>query len=114
MKNISMLFDYCYKLKTIKGLNKFITNKVCSMHKMFESCTEIETLDLSNFNTSNVTDMSFMFTKCYKLREIKGLNKFNTSNDKNMSFMFYFCSNLVSLDLSNFNTSNVTDTTCMI
>ena len=84
------------------------------MHRMFEGCTEIETLDLSNFNTSNVTDISFMFTKCYKLREIKGLNKFNTSNVKNMSFMFYFFSNLVSLDLSNFNTSNVTDMTYMI
>ena len=40
--------------------------------------------------------------------EIKGLNKFNTSNVTNMSWMFAY-SKATMLDLSSFNTSKVTD-----
>ena len=46
---------------------------------MFHQCVELESLDLSNFNTANVTDMEGMFSKCTKLKEIKGLNNFITS-----------------------------------
>ena len=45
---------------------------------MFEDCNELEYLDLTNFNTSKVTDMAFMFNECYKLKEIKGINNFET------------------------------------
>ena len=58
----------CYKLKEIKGINKFVTNKVISMRTMFQACYELEYLDLSKFNTSNVTDMSWMFNNCNKLK----------------------------------------------
>ena len=37
---------------------------------MFCGCSSLETLDLSNFNTSNVTDMSFMFSGCYSLKKV--------------------------------------------
>ena len=51
------MFNECKKLKEIKGINKFNTNKVNNMKAMFQLCNEIEYLDLSNFDTSNVTDM---------------------------------------------------------
>ena len=35
---------------------------------MFQSCYELEYIDLSNFDTSNVTDMSYMFKECKKLK----------------------------------------------
>ena len=74
---------------------------------MFQECNNLEFLDLSNFNTSNINDMSFMFSKCHKLKEIKGINNFNSSNVTNMSKMFKGCNELEYLDLSNFNTSKV-------
>ena len=40
------------------------------MSAMFELCNEIEYLDVSNFNTSNVIDMCGMFNGCNKLKEI--------------------------------------------
>ena len=55
---------------------------------MFQECLLLEYIDLSNFNTSNVTDMEYMFDKCHKLKEIKGINNFNTYNVFNMSRMF--------------------------
>ena len=79
---------------------------------MFTSCSSLTSLDLSSFNTSNVTDMSQMFTSCSSLTSLY-LSSFNTSNVTDMSNMFYSCSSLTSLDLSSFNTSNVTDMSWM-
>ena len=91
---------------TIIGLNKLNTSKVVNMYGMFWN-TKVTTLDLSSFNTSNVTDMSFMFNGS-EAATIKGLKKFNTSKVTNMNGMFS-ATQLSTLDLSNFNTSNVTD-----
>ena len=49
------------------------------MEGMFQDCEEIESLDLSNFDTSNVTNMAFLFNNCNNLKEIKGLNNFITT-----------------------------------
>ena len=84
-------------------------DKIINLEKFFEKCNNIIFLDLSNFDTSNVTNMASMFAKCYKLKEIKGLNKFNTKNVTNISGMFGGCYELEYLDLSNFDTSNVTN-----
>ena len=75
---------------------------------MFQECGELKTLDLSNFDTKNVTDMGFMFNKCKNLKEIKGINKFVTKEVKNMERMFSECSELETLDLSSFTTYNTT------
>ena len=45
--------------------------------------------------------MNWMFNKCYKLKEIKGLNNFNTNNVTNMQSMFQGSNVLEYLDLSN-------------
>ena len=105
--NMSFMFANCHKLKEIKGISKFITNKVIDMGGMFQECKELEYLDLSNFDTSNVTNMSFMFANCHKLKEIKGINQFNTNKVADMNTMFQACHKLEYLHLSNFNTSNV-------
>ena len=106
--DMSFMFNLCHKLKEIKGINKFNTNKVKAMNSMFQQCNELGYLDLSNFNTSNVTNMEYMFNNCHKLREIKGINKFNTNKVIDMNTMFQECNELEYLDLSNFDTSNVT------
>ena len=54
---------------------------------MFCLCKEIEYLDLSYFNTSNVKDMSLMFADCNKL---KYLNLLNFSINGETEGMFAF------------------------
>ena len=78
------MFNNCHKLKEIKGINKFDTNKVIDINTMFQNCYELEYLDLSNFNTSNVTDMSQMFNNCNKLKYLNLLNFSINCNTKNM------------------------------
>ena len=80
---------------------------------MFKSCSGLTTIDVSNFDTSNVTDMSGMFAECSGLTNILGLEKLNTSNVTNMREMFHACIGLATIDVSNFDTSNVTDMSIM-
>ena len=72
------MLSNCNKLKALKVLNQFNNNKVYYLEAMFQNCNELEYLDLSNFDTTNVFDMQFMFNQCKKLREIKGINNFKT------------------------------------
>ena len=71
-----------------------------------------ESIDLSNAEAGNVTDMSFMFRYCDKLKTIT-FGNFNTSKCKYMQAMFQNCTALTSLDLSSFDTSNVVDMEAM-
>ena len=64
----------------------------------------IEKIDLSEYDTSNIVDMSHMFAHCYYDID---LSKFNTRNVTNMCCMFVCSPNLVELDLSSFDTSKV-------
>ena len=76
------------------------------MNHMFYDCSALESLNLTNFNTANVTDMSFMFHGCSALKSLD-LTNFNTAKVVYMDNMFYGCSALKSLDLTNFNTAKV-------
>ena len=84
-------------------------NNIEYMLSFFEKCYNIIYLDLSNFDSSKVTIMKWMFLQCSKLKEIKGINKLITNQVINMAGMFQACKELEYLDLSNFITSNVND-----
>lgn len=75
---------------------------------MFYFCSNLTTLDLSNFDTSNITDMSYMFGFCSALTTLD-VSNFDTSNVTDMSYMLGFCSALTTLDVSKWDTSNVVD-----
>ena len=87
-------------------LSNFDTSKVTNMHAMFNVMSNLTTLNLSNFNTSNVTDMSYMFAVMPKLATLN-LSNFDTSKVTNMSYMFNGATNLTTLNLFSFDTSKV-------
>ena len=65
------------------------------MQGMFDDCAKIIILNVSNFDTSKVTNMSYMFSMCDVLSDIKGLENFNTSQVTTMEDMFYGCDSLI-------------------
>ena len=77
---------------------------IVSMDSMFYE-SKAESIDLSSFDTSNVTNMSLMFSN--SAATSLDLSNFNTSKVTSMYGMFQG-SKATSLDLSNFDTSNVT------
>ena len=88
--------------------DNFNTSSVTNMSYMFYGCRSLTSINLSSFNTSNVKSMSWMFSYCPSLTSLN-ISSFDTSYVINMGQMFFACINLTSLDLSNFNTSNVTN-----
>ena len=100
------MFRYCSSLTSL-DLSNFDTKNVTNMTDMFNHCSSLTSLDLSIFDTKNVTDMSGMFAYCSALPSLD-ISSLNTSKVTDMTWMFYSCSTLESLDLSRFNTEKVT------
>ena len=99
-------------LQTITGMSYLNTSEVTNMSVMFSFCEKLTSLDVSHFNTSKVTKMYWMFNDCKILTSLD-LSNFNTSKVIDMSCMFSGCNSLTSLDLTSFNTSQVTDMNSM-
>ena len=110
-KDSRYLFNKLTNLTSI-DLSNFKTDGVREMSSMFEGCSGLRSLDVSNFNTSQVTYMDDMFRNCSGLTSLD-VSNFNTSQVTDMVYMFKNCSGLTSLDVSNFNTSQVTDMSIM-
>lgn len=89
-------------------LSNVDTSNVTNMNSMFYVCDALQSLDLRNFNTSKVSDMASMFGHCHNLKSLD-ISSFDTSNVTDMGGMFWSCLVLPSLDISNFNTPNVKD-----
>ena len=100
------LFINAYANITSITFNNFNTSKVTNMASFFMGC-KFSTLDLSGFDTRNVTDFS-NFVGSSNLTSITFGTNFKTTSATSFFYMFALNSSLTSLDLSFFDTSNVT------
>ena len=64
------------------------------MNGMFYYCSSLVNLNLSSFNTSNVTNMHSMFAFCKNIKTIYVSDLWNTSNVTSSSLMFHSCTSL--------------------
>lgn len=99
-----------YKFENVVEIDfndAFDTHLVTDMNWMFSRCYKLEFLNLSGFDTRLVTDMSNMFSYCTALKELD-LSSFDTSQVEDMRGMFSSCIGLERLDVSSFDTSRVT------
>ena len=101
------MFRDCWVLASL-DVTHFNTANVTDMRSMFFDCSTLTSLDVTHFNTANVEDMSFMFSGCSALTSLD-VTHFNTANVTNMKQMFAYCQSLTSLDVTHFNTAKVTD-----
>ena len=89
-------------------VSNFDTSRVTNMEAMFAGMPNLTTLNLSNFDTSKVTRMNSMFEGMSRLTTLN-LSNFDTSKVTDMEAMFGYMYGLTSLNISNFNTSQVTN-----
>ncbi len=99
-------------LTDIIGLEYLNTSEVNDMSYMFSECRSLTPQDLSHFCTDNVTTMTYMFYGCTSWTAFD-LSSFNTQKVDDMSYMFYDCGFVTELDLSSFDTPKVTDMSYM-
>ena len=100
----SMSYMFAYSQATTLDVSNFDTSNVTNMRSMFSN-SQATTLDVSNFDTSNVTNMRSMFSNSQATT--LDVSNFDTSKVTTMGYMFYK-SKATTLDVSNFDTSNVT------
>ena len=88
-------FCLCSNLTTIEGIEYLNTENVTNMNSMFDRCSALTSLDLTNFNTAKVTDMNYMFIGCSALTTIFVSDKFVTSQVTKSVDMFSGCNKLI-------------------
>ena len=104
--NMDFMFCYCDSLESIDVSNMVLVGQTGT--HLFKDLKSLKSINLSNANTTQATDMKGMFSGCSSLTSVD-LSSFNTSKVFHFIEMFEDCKSLTSLDLSNFNTCNVTN-----
>ena len=96
-----------YEIRYLKeiDLSSFSFAEATNMSQMFYKSTRLTSIKFGNLKTSNVKDMSWLFS--YTNITSIDLSKFDTSLVTDMSYMFVNCGSIISIDVSHFNTSNV-------
>ena len=109
MSSVTSLF-LAFNNSGLKQINvsNWDTSNVTNMSNIFSHCELLTSIDVSKWNTSKVTNMEGMFVGCNLLASID-VSKWNTSKVTDMASMFSSCGTLRSIDVSKWNTSNVTD-----
>ena len=104
-------YKWFYEMKnltSITGIGYLNTSNVTDMSYMFNGCESLKSLNLSSFNTVNVTNMYRMFNYCKSLEDLD-VSNFNTANVTDMDYMFQGCKSLEELNISSFQTHQVFD-----
>ena len=85
-------------LTDIQGIENLNTSEVTNMSYMFASCPALTRLDLSGFDTGKVTDMSLMFSQCSNLVSIIIGDGWDTTSVTSSNMMFYNCTSIIGYD----------------
>ena len=95
-----------FKFLISADFSHFDTSSVTDMSYMFYECSSLQTLNLSNFDTSSVTNMDSMFYECISLKYLITSN-FNFDQMKlNVQKIFYNLSSLEYIDIYNIKDTN--------
>ena len=103
--SISYMCNQCTKLQSV-DLSNFVTPNLTNCSYMFNQDTALTDINISKMITTNVTNMSYMF-RGTKVKSLD-LSHFETPNLTNVGSMFYQCSSLTYLDIRNFDFTKVT------
>ncbi|OEZ16272.1 BspA family leucine-rich repeat surface protein [Campylobacter jejuni] len=86
------------------------TSKITDMSELFFKSTRKDFSGIETWNTSNVEDMSHMFTGCHAFNQ--DISGWDVSSVEDMNYMFWGCKTF-NQDISGWNVRNVEDISCM-
>ena len=99
----SIVWERYHNNNSFIDLTDIDISELDDLSDIFTRLNEVEVIDISGWDTSNVTSMDDMFRKCAKLKNIIGIENLDVSKLEDANGMFYMCENLVELDLTNWN-----------
>ena len=89
-------FAGCSSLETLNITGWKITNKVTNLYGTFDKCSKLKKLDLSNWDTTGVTDLNYTFRRMTNIEEID-LRNADFSNVTSTTSVFYLTNNNVKI-----------------
>jgi surface protein len=89
------------------GLQFLDTSSATSMQRAFYGFQALESLDVSHFDMSHVTDIIYFFGNCKELKNVD-VSRWDTKNLTRMYAPFYGCSKLEEVDVTNWDVSGCT------
>ena len=98
---------FVYLTESINTIKIIFKKKLYDCGFLFYNCKDINEINLSNFDCSQVTTCESMFDGCLSLQKLN-LGKSDFSLSKSFESMFNNCENLENVDVANFNTENAT------
>lgn len=100
---VTNMFFNCSSLIEIPAIN---LSSASSLNSVFQNCRNLVRIHSNtvwpDFQTNNITNISYLFSGCYKIAE---LPSFNTSGVTTMEYFAYACYNLK--EIPNYDTSSV-------
>ena len=103
------MFYNCSALNNFPDISNWNISNVINLSNMFYGCESLEKLRFSEWKTNKVKNMSYMFAECKNL-EIEGLINWDTENVRFMNNMFENCLNINNFSfLSKWNLKNDVD-----
>ena len=114
-------FRGCTSMTSIPNAEGWFSGQAANPPAMFYGCTGLTTIDVANWDMSNVTDMNQMFRFCTNITSLEmfrdckklanlDLSGWDMSSVTNMQTMFYNCEQLTTIgDVSGWDTSSVTN-----
>lgn len=106
---LNNMFDSCYNLKRIYGIENFYTNNCTQLTNVFSNCRSLQQLDLSNWNTNKVTTFVNLFYDCFRISDLSFVKNWRTPVLTNLSNTFANCYLIEELDLHEWDVSHVTN-----
>lgn len=99
--NMSSAFRLFYdcRVETL-DLSDWDMSNVLDVEHAFQNSRSLLSINLNNWDTTNLLDAAYMFAGCFSLKSID-LSNWNVQSLKYMDYMFYDCTNLSSLKLTN-------------
>ena len=97
--NSNHMFQNCYNLVAINGLDKTNTTLITDANYMFQNCYKLKKMDTSGWVLSKCARVSYMFQNCYKL-ETLDTTGWNLSKCTAIPFLFMNCTSLRNVDVS--------------
>ena len=82
---------FSYSGITDIDLSKWDTSNISNLSNLFYNCTKLKQIDLHTWNTQNVYNVSWMFSGTPKLTNLKGVENWNVENVKYIEYWFHDC-----------------------
>ena len=104
IERLSYFLDVQYDSNVVNinyvDFSNFNSSNIKEMSNLFKGCTSLESVNFGKFNGAKVTDMRYMFFNCKALKSID-LSCFKGTDETLVEGMLAFCDSLMFIDVSN-------------